>query len=158
MLLAPGAVLLWERAGQRRILLVAAIIVCAALQLPGVLVDYSKVSVDWARASDRSRIEDRNWQVAASPFVLDARAALRAVPANVSYLAGREPLPVVETTSTAENRDFAQQLSFSLDFWWVYLVYLRAIGRGTALLVAVVLATLAVACAWSVKREAYACL
>src|SRR6185312_5109822 len=61
MLLAPGAALVWDsRALRHRT--VAAVIVCAALlQLPGVLVDYSKVSVQWARAATKTEIDERNW-------------------------------------------------------------------------------------------------
>ena len=127
LLLSPGAALLWDSWPKRHRVLAAAIVCAALLQLPGVLVDYSKVSVDWARAATSAEIEERNWHVASSPFVLNARAALDAVPANLAYLAGRQ-LPRIDTTSSADNRDFAQQLSFSLDFWWLYLFYLRAIS------------------------------
>jgi dolichyl-phosphate-mannose-protein mannosyltransferase len=158
LLLAPGAALFWRRGGWRRTVLVAAIALGAVLQLPGVLVDYSKVSVDWARSATRGDIEARNWRLAASPFVLGAGAALRAVPANVSYLIGRASPPEVATTATADNRDFAQQLSFSLDFWWVYLVYLRALSIGKALTIATVLAIVSMACAagaWRSERGEY---
>jgi hypothetical protein len=145
MLLAPGAALVWDsRALRHRT--IAAVIVCAALlQLPGVLVDYSKVSVDWARGATKAEIDGRNWHVASSPFVLGARAALSGVPANVGYLAGRQP-PSVDTVASSGNRDFAQQLSFSLDFWWMYLFYLRAITARTAILAGGVLVLVAAVC------------
>jgi hypothetical protein len=147
LLLAPGAAPFWRRGGWRRAVIIVAIAAGALLQLPGVLVDYSKVSVDWARASTRAEIEERNWRLASSPLVLGTRAALRAIPANAAYLSGRAPAPAVATTSSAEDRDFAQQLSFSLDFWWLYLVYLRALSVRAALTIAGALAVIAAACA-----------
>jgi hypothetical protein len=151
MLLAPGAALVWDsRALRHRT--IAVVIVCAALlQLPGVLVDYSKVSVEWARTATKEEIDERNWHVASSPFVLGARAALRAVPANVAYLAGRQP-PSLETVASTDNRDFAQQLSFSLDFWWMYLFYLRAITARAALSAGAGLMIVASACGMGAWR------
>jgi len=155
MLLAPGAALVWDsRALRHRT--VAAVIVCAALlQLPGVLVDYSKVSVQWARAATKTEIDERNWHAASSPFVLGARAALRAVPANIAYLAGRQP-PPLETVASTDDRDFAQQLSFSLDFWWMYLFYLRALSARAAILAGAVLMIVAALCgigAWQASTS-----
>jgi hypothetical protein len=147
ILLSPGAAMLWARGGWRRPAIVTAIAIGAVLQLHGVLVDYSKVSVDWARTAAKADVEQRNWRTASSPLVLDARAAVRAVPANLSYVSGRQPVPRVDTTAAAENRDFAQQLSFSLDFWWLYLFYLHAISARAALLMAALLTIVAMACA-----------
>jgi hypothetical protein len=146
LLLAPGAAVLWDSRVLRH-RTIGALIVCAALlQLPGVLVDYSKVSVAWARTATKAEIDERNWHVASSPFVLGARAALTAVPANVAYLAGRQP-PPVERLAATDNRDFAQQLSFSLDFWWMYLFFLRAISARAALSAGAGLMIIAAACA-----------
>ena len=143
LMLAPGAAALWDSLRVRR-WLVAACALAAVLQLPGVLVDYAKVSTDWARGQAREVIAGRNNHLSSSPFVLDTIAAIHAVPLNVEYLAGiREP-PRVAATSTAENRDFSQQLSFSLDFWWLYLVYLRAMRPLVALALAAVLGSIAV--------------
>ena len=135
-----------QRDGWRRAALAVAIAGAALLQLPGVLVDYSKVSVDWARGASKADVEERNWRIASSPLVLGARAARQAVPANVAFLSGRQPLPRVETTSSADNRDFAQQLSFSLDFWWLYLFYLHAIPARAALAIALLLTSVTAAC------------
>jgi len=49
--------------------------------------------------------------------------------------------------SSADNRDFAQQLSFSLDFWWLYLFYLRAISAQVAVLIGGGLMIVAAVCA-----------
>lgn len=146
VMLAPGAAALWDSVRARR-WLIAACIVAAALQLPGVLVDYAKVSTDWARAHAREEVAQRNRHFASSPLVLDTLAAMRAVPMNVAYLTGIRQPPRVASTSTAGDRDFAQQLSFSLDFWWVYLVYLRAIRALVAMAVAATLAAVSIASA-----------
>ena len=115
-----------------------------------MLVDYAKVSTEWARSHSREEIVDRNWRFGSSPFVLDAKAAIDAVPANAAYLLGwREP-PPVSATSTAGDRDFAQQFSFSLDFWWLYLVYLHAIRPAIAITLALVLLAAALAASHSV--------
>src|SRR5262245_15347530 len=53
LLLAPGAALLWQRGRRWRPAIAAAILAGGLLQLPGVLVDYAKVSVDWARTAPR---------------------------------------------------------------------------------------------------------
>ncbi|HWK10929.1 MAG TPA: glycosyltransferase family 39 protein [Vicinamibacterales bacterium] len=148
VLLAPGAAALWDagRPRRRKVLAIACVI-GAVLQLPGVLVDYAKVSTDWARAQSREAVAERNWHLSSSPLVLGTEAAVRAVPANVAYLTGARQPPRVAATSTAEDRDFAQQLSFSLDFWWLYLVYLHAIRPAAAALFAMVLLSVALAAA-----------
>lgn len=143
VLIAPGAALMWQR-GWRRVV-AASILAAAVLQLPGVLVDYSRISVDWARQSSRDQIARRTWTLEASPFVLNARAAGPAVVRNVAYLTRREPIPRVETTSSAGNSDFGQRFAFSLDFWWLYLVYLRALSVRAALAAAAALAVVAIA-------------
>jgi len=147
LLLSPGAALLWDRGSRWRAAIVAAIIAGALLQVPGVLVDYSKVSVDWARGATREDVVHRNWIPAASPLVLNARAAGPAVSRNLAYLTGREPVPRVAATSGADDREFSQQFAFSLDFWWLYLVYLRALSVRAALAIAAALAAAATGCA-----------
>jgi hypothetical protein len=137
VLLAPGIAALWESGRGRRRTIAALCVLAAVLQLPGVLVDYSKVSTDWARSHTRQDIADRNWRMTSSPFVLGARAAMDAVPSNVAYAIGLREPPRVTSTPAAGDRDFAQQFSFSLDFWWLYLVYLGAIGPAAAIAVAV---------------------
>jgi len=147
VLLAPAAAALWDAGGRLRKVIVIACAVGAVLQLPGVLVDYAKVSTEWARTHSSEEVAGRNWHPSSSAFVLGAAAAARAVPANASYLSGLRRPPSVAATSTADDRDFAQRLSFSLDFWWLYLVYLHAIPRALAILVACSLLTFAMAAA-----------
>lgn len=144
VLLAPGAAALWDSSRRKRQLIGTACVAAAVLQLPGVLVDYAKVSTDWARTHTREEVAQRNWRWPSSPLVLNAEAAFEAVPANFAFLSGvREP-PRVATTSTASDRDFGQQLSFSLDFWWLYLLYLHAIRPAVSALIAATLCAIAV--------------
>jgi hypothetical protein len=155
LLLAPGAALLWTRGRVARFALAAGIAVAAALQLPGVVVDYSKVSVDWARSASASEVRQRVWRLSSSPLLLDARAIGRVLPANVGYLTGRAPLPAVDTGESA-SREFGQQFSFSVDFWWAYLVYMRVIRARDGLIIAGVLLGTAVgaaALAWKAACE-----
>jgi 4-amino-4-deoxy-L-arabinose transferase-like glycosyltransferase len=151
VMLTPGlAALVAER--RMRVGVAAALVaVCAVLQAPGVLVDYSKVSVDWAHTVTPEALAARNWRIDASPLVLGARASTRAIPDNAAWLSGRRPLPPAPASPSATDRTFAQQLSFSLDFWWAYLVYLRVLPRTVALSVAsvlLVLAAVSAALAW----------
>jgi hypothetical protein len=117
----------------------ALVALCAVLQLPGVLVDYSKVSIAWSRTVTRTEIDERNWHLRSSMFVLNEQAAVKALPLNVSFLAGRLPLPDPPAAVGEDDRGFAQQFSFSLDFWWMYLIYLRVLSIPAALGVAAVL-------------------
>jgi hypothetical protein len=51
---------------------------------------------------------------------LNLRHAARAVPANVRYLTGQEPHPILPPDAGS----LSDRLSFSLNFWWLYLYYL----------------------------------
>lgn len=107
------------------------------LQVPGVLVDYSKVSQDVAVSAGRFTTEERQWQWGASPLVLNARALGRAVPDNIAYVAGWRRPPAVERAASDSDRGFAQQFGFSLDLWWLYLYYLRVLPRAALAVVVV---------------------
>jgi Dolichyl-phosphate-mannose-protein mannosyltransferase len=150
-LLAPALAVALHANHISRRAVIAAIALGAILQLPGVVVDYSKVSLDWARGATRDDVANRNWRLASSPLVLNARAMIRAIPDNAAYLTGARPMPRPAVPADPEDRGFAQQFSFSLDFWWLYLVYLRALGRFAALAIAAALALvtgIAVRVAW----------
>jgi hypothetical protein len=143
ILLAPGAAALWDGGRARRRMLALTCVIAAVLQLPGVLVDYAKVSIDWARAHSSGEVEARTRHFSSSSFVLDTKAAVAATPANIAYVTGTRPRPRVRPTSTTGDRDFAQRLSFSFDFWWLYLVYLGALSPIAALAIAVTLCAIA---------------
>jgi hypothetical protein len=52
----------------------------------------------------------------------------------VTWLLGTRALP---PAAGGDDRDFSHRFSYSLDFWWLYLTFMRAIGHATALAVAV---------------------
>jgi hypothetical protein len=107
------------------------------VQLPGVVVDYAKVSQS---APVTFTTEERQWRWEASSFVMNTRAMLVAVPANVKYVMGYRARPRITTPAGADDRGFSQQFAFSLDFWWLYLFYL---GLLTRIMVGVVIALFA---------------
>ena len=87
------------------------------VQLPGVLVDFSKVG-HTPEIGYQTR-DTRRWEWPFSAFVLNVRAAAATVPTNVRYLAGVEaPPPARPPVGTA--RDFSAQFAHSLDFLWIY--------------------------------------
>ncbi len=138
-LAAGWAVLLADMArGWRAFAMVIVTTLGIMVQLPGVIVDYAKVS---QAAPVTFTTEDRQWRWDASPLVLNTRAMLVAVPANVDYLIGARPVPPIAGPAGADDRGFSQQFAFSLDFWWLYLFYLRLLTRT---MVAVVLAVFGV--------------
>ncbi|MCC7007873.1 MAG: hypothetical protein IT184_03580 [Acidobacteria bacterium] len=134
--------------------LIAVIGVGAVVQLPGVVVDYAKVSEDAARRATPFTTEERQWDWRASSLVLGARAAVRAVPANVRYLTGRETPPPVVGPRDDEDRSFSRQFAFSLDFWWMYLYYLGAIPRGAVAAIAAAFLAAILAIARRLRAEA----
>ena len=122
------------RSRPSRVLLPVVVALSVAMQVPGVLVDYSKIQNDYARRTDGYSIEMSRYLWPATPLVLNTKAALTAVPLNLRYVLGAEPRPAVELTGDATRRDFSQQFAFSLDFWWLYLFYLGAVPASLAVL------------------------
>jgi hypothetical protein len=109
--------------------IVAAIIgLSVAVQIPGVLVDYSKVRE--ARAAEGDTVaQDMRWS--GMPLRLNALAVARAIPRTIRHLSGREQPPSVRADDPALSR----ALSFSLDLWWLHLFYLGVLGPFTALMI-----------------------
>ena len=153
VMLSPGLAVLVARRRLRLGTAALLVAILAVLQLPGVLVDYSKVSVEWATSVPRQELASRAWRLSASPLLLGAAAAVRTVPANAAFLAGTRPLPATPAAAGGD-RTFAQQLSFSLDFWWAYLVYLRVLPAPLAVTVACILFSVTLGCAWLAWRSA----
>lgn len=110
-------------AGWRRVLLVV-LVASSVVQLPGVLVDYSRVSRGGVQ------LVEQHHHLASAAIGACAAAALRAVPQNARYLLGAETPPPVKRDGGDE---FQERLAFSLDFWWLYLFYLGVIPRWLAL-------------------------
>jgi len=131
------------RAGLSR-LLTALVALSVLVQVPGILVDFSKVGS--ARAIGPRTETQRQWTWEASGLSLNTRASLVALPKNVRYLATGERPPV--TPGQSDTRDFSDQFSFSLDFWWVYLFYLRAVSAPVALALGAACLSAAAFCAW----------
>ena len=75
--------------GWQLMAMVVATSIGVVVQLPGVMVDYAKVSQ--AHAAGRTEAE-RQWNWAASPFALNTRAMATAVPDNFGYAAGLQPV------------------------------------------------------------------
>lgn len=107
-------------------------VVAIAVQIPGVLVDFNKAQLAFARSRSDYSIALTRYTWEGAPLSLNTRTAARAVPENLRYLTGLAEPPAVEATADESNRDFSQQFAFSLDFWWLYLYYLGAIPRWAA--------------------------
>jgi hypothetical protein len=127
-------------ADARRHLLVAVVTLSVLVQLPGVLVDFSKRGGGEEQGS-LSR-EERIWTWRGSDLRLNARAVVDRVPANIRYVTGAATPPVIRSAA-GQAVQFSEQFAFSLDFWWLYLFYARAISAPTAVGAALLLLALA---------------
>jgi hypothetical protein len=148
--LIPALVLplaFWSPTGWRQRCAAAVILLSVAVQLPGVLVDYSKVRVSEARAGETTA-QDMRWSRA--PLLLNARATIAVVPAAAGALVGLRPVPRIP----AGNANLDEALASSPDLWWTSLLYLGVIGPRTALAIAVGLLLLGCAALWQGRRLA----
>jgi len=137
----------WLAAGNGRGLFRVLALLGILIQVPGVLVDFSKAQNEYARTRPDYSIMLTRYTWEASPLVLNAKAAVTAVPSNVRYVLGVATPPVRTTGASEAQRDFSQQFAFSLDFWWLYLFYLGALPAWAALGAAAVLMSGAVVAA-----------
>jgi hypothetical protein len=140
LMIAPLA--LWRRADHRR----AATVAVATLLGLSIVVQLPPVSVEIAHARIASGKPSRpehllEWN--SSPLVVTTRRAVAAVPENIAYLSGAMTPP----STRAREASLAERVAFSLDFWWLYLVYLRALSLRAALVVVAAMAVAAVALA-----------
>jgi len=136
--------------GIKRRLLTGLVFVSVLIQVPGILVDFSKVG--FMPEVGHHTWEQRRWTWEASGLRLNGRASLTAIPENFRYLA-REDLPPPVKPPQGEARDFSEQFAFSLDFWWVYLFYLRAISARVAIALGAGCLSAAGLFAWLLRRE-----
>jgi hypothetical protein len=122
----------WRPASRRSQFGVAAVVALSVvIQLPGVLVDYSKVRMARVMASGASAMpHDQGWFE--SPLMLNARAAIANTPGVVAHLSHLQRVPRVSMPELATPTG----LPFGFDFWWLHLMYAGAIGAGTALAIA----------------------
>jgi hypothetical protein len=136
--------------GVRAFAMVLVTTVGVLVQLPGVVVDYAKVSQAQPVAATTAA---RQWDWAASPLVLNTRAMATAVPQNFAYVTGLSPVPRIARTAGAEDRTFSQQFAFSLDFWWLYLFYLGVLPAAGVAIAMAAFATWTFICARGLGRE-----
>jgi hypothetical protein len=116
--------------GRARTALAAMVLLSVLGQLPGVLVDFTKVGT--VLDVRRIEIEERRWSWEFAGINLNTRAALRAVPLNVRYVTGMAQPPALHLPE-GRAPEFSEQFGYSLDFWWLYLYYMRAVPAIVAL-------------------------
>jgi hypothetical protein len=136
----------------RTMVFAVVLVVGACVQLPGVFVDYAKVSQAFSIQEGAIPLHDRQWTWRASGLRLNTATFLSAVPENVAYVTGAEPPPPLVTTASVDDRSFSQQFVFSLDVWWLYLHYLGALTRFGVLLVVAMLCGAIGYCARGLSR------
>ncbi len=122
----------WGRRG-----LIALALFSVLVQLPGILVDYSKVSVAAARAGSDASRQATLYSWRHSGLILNTHAALTGIQNNVRYLANRER-PATMPPSGEGDDELGQRLAFSLDFWWLYLYFLGALSASAAIVLGAV--------------------
>ena len=142
----------WLAAGRRRWTFWILLIVGVLVQLPGILVDFSKVQHEYARRHPGYAIDQSRYTWDASPLVLDTAAAIAAIPENARFVFGLAVPPDVRQSGAEVQRDFSQQFSFSLDFWWLYLFYLGAVPAWVSVGLVGLLGAGAVCSAWVLRR------
>jgi hypothetical protein len=133
------------RTDLRRRVLIAVVFLSVAMQLPGVLVDFSKAGS--RQEYDYLTRADRLWTWEGSGLRLNARGAMEQVPENLRFLSGAARPPEIRSAA-ARATQFSDQFAFSLDFWWLYLFFARAISARTAVAAAALLFALAVVIGW----------
>ena len=105
------------------------------VQLPGVLVDYAKVSQQAFADAPAPSIEERQWHWRTSSLVLNARALPPAVSDNIAFVLGARTPPRLTPPAGDDDRSFSQQFAFSLDLWWLYLFYMGVLSPAALALV-----------------------
>ena len=163
--MAVAASVVWVRAKlPSRRLLALGLLVGTLWQLPGVLVDYSRVHLDWIRQAHGPGTSGSpaKWSgaIGTSSLALNAQRAVRAVPDNVEVRVRTPRASGGGDHGDVVDHDFAQRYSFSLDSWWLYACYLRAIPAWLAVSLGLGFVALAIACfymgwqrAGAIRRE-----
>ena len=130
-------------------MLIGGVVVSTLVQIPGVLVDFSKVG--HTEEIGYRPFELRRWEWQSSALVLNTEAALDAVPLNLRHLVGNEARPEIKAVE-GEARDFSSQFAYSLDFWWMYLFYLGVVPAPLVIVFAGIPFGLAVLCLRHLRR------
>ena len=132
--LLPAVVLslaFWRPSARGRVAAAVLLIASVLVQIPGVLVDYSKVREQRAAAGD-TVAEDMRWS--GMPLLLNMQALVQVAPQALRHLAGVDPPPAIR-----RDIPLSSALSSSLNLWWLHLFYLKVLGRGATVLVAAVM-------------------
>lgn len=154
----------WSEAGKgvKRALL-AVTLVSVVIQLPAVLVDFSKVSIAYARSGAGYDWTARTYSWREAGITLNTVATLKALPDNLRRVAHGERAPA--TTPSSQLPDLAayaappdetslgDRLQFSLDLWWLYLYYLGLLPAGAALVVGCLSMAAGSALLWLAYKE-----
>jgi hypothetical protein len=138
------------RSATTRRVLMGVVVLSVLAQAPGVLVDFSKAGYRPEHA--HLTYERRLWTWEGSGFVLNTKAAVARIPLNLRYLAGTQPRPAIRAAGY-KAPEFSEQFAFSLDFWWLYLFYARAISAPAAVAAFVSLLLLAAGLAIALARH-----
>jgi hypothetical protein len=138
-----------EKGSSKRRLLSAAVALSVLVQVPGVLVDFTKVG--YSSEVRHFTWHQRTWTWAGSELALNMRAVTRAVPRNARYLA-RGERPALSGPK-GDARDFSEQFAFSLDLWWIYLFYLRVFSAPVSIGLGAACLGTAALFAWQLRRQ-----
>ena len=142
------------RTGRRRMAWLAVAALSVAVQLPAVTMNFVTVR-GMARVPTPNQAPF-SW--VSAPVVLNGRAMGGAIVANWKALWGAPPT-AVEQASTGPlpaGTELSSKLSFSLDFWWLYLFHLGKLSAAKTVAAPLVLLTLSAAlfCAAAVQSGA----
>jgi hypothetical protein len=99
-------------------------------------------------------LAERQWSWGSTLLAQDAAAGWHAVPQNMHYLANRDPLPAIAAPAAEDDHSFAQQFSFSIDFWWLYLFYMGVLPRAGVAAIVLAFAVWIGWCARQLQRAA----
>jgi hypothetical protein len=148
----------WFAEGGRRtrVALIAALSLGVLVQAPGVLVDFAKVGESRATQTGESHVQrTSSWH--AAPLILNARAAIAAVPINVAYLVDGRPPAAVRPAGAPDDRSFSRQFAFSLDLWWLYLFHMGVVSAPAAVLLGVMPWLVAAILGLALRRVLHQC-
>lgn len=131
----------------------AVVAVAVLLQLPGVLVDYSRVGQTWAQTASQDDLQNRRYRWTAAPILLNSVAAGKVLTGHVHSLSAEEA-KTIDLDPALDQRNFAQQFDSSLDFWWLHLRDMGAISTGLAWAIGAILVFAMAAMAERTRRLA----
>jgi len=121
-----------DRFKRARALYLAVVALSVLVQLPSVAVNF--VTVRGLSSAPTANQAPFSW--ASAPVVLNTQAMGPALAANWDAWHGRIPtaFAAAGTAALPGGSDLSSKLSFSFDFWWLYLYYLGKLTAATALL------------------------